>query len=352
MRNRLNYGVTGSIINITNNGAQGGVYAMTDLVNNSLANTWPVTGVLTINGVATSLLNTPYTATANGFYTATPSASGTYRIQLWGGGGAGPSVGTGNAMPGGAGGYVEGTVSLQGGTPYCFVIGAGGYSGASAGTSAFAVQAYPDGGLATGTGSTYGSNGGGSSRFGKIVQSFGNLTSNVSTLNNTSASYLLIAGGGGSGTGNWNSGVLAGYGGGTNGAAGGAYFSSDTANSVGKGGTQSAGGAAGTGGRIGSPTAGAKYAGGNGYYTAGGGGYYGGGGAYGYYSQSGGGSGYFDSGNVTSGTFYTATTGNTTAYISPDPRTNKVGNVGNGGQYNISPGNRGYDGGIIITFVG
>ena len=350
MRNRLNFGVTGPNVSITSTGGTGGMYSMTDLTNNLVANTWPLSGRLTINGVVTNLVNTPYTQTANGFYTVTPSASSTYRIQLWGGGGGAPSVATGGPMPGGAGGYVEGTVTLQGGVAYCFVVGAGGYSG-SATPSAFVVQAYPDGGLCNGASSTYGSNGGGSSRFGKIVQSFGNLTSNVSTLNNTSASYLLIAGGGGSGTGNWNSGVLAGQGGGTNGTAGGAYFSSDTANSVGKGGTQSAGGAAGTGGRIGSPTAGAKYAGGNGYYTAGGGGYFGGGGAYGYYSQSGGGSGYFDSGNVTSGTFYTATTGNTTAYISPDPRTNKVGNVGNGGQNGISTGNRGYDGGICITFL-
>lgn len=352
MRNRLNYGVTGSIINIATTGGQGGMFSMTDLTNNSLANTWPIAGQLTINGVITNLISTPYTQTANGFYTVTPSASSTYRIQLWGGGGGAPSIATGGAAPGGAGGYVEATVTLQGGTPYCFVVGAGGYSGATAGTSAFAVQAYPDGGLATGTSSTYGSNGGGSSRFGKIIQSFGNLTSNTTTLNNTSSSYLLIAGGGGSSTANWNSGVLAGYGGGANGAAGGSYYSADTANAVGKGGTQSSGGAAGTGGRIGTPTAGAKYAGGNGYYSGGGGGYYGGGGGYGYYTQSGGGSGYFDSGNVTSGTFYTATTGNTTAYISPDPRTNKVGNIGNGGQNGISPGNRGYDGGICITFVG
>lgn len=351
MRTRANYGVTGSVVNVASNGAQGGVYSMADLEINTLANTWPIPGQLTINGSTTSLINTPYTQTANGFYTVTSSASGSYRIQLWGGGGAGPSVGTGNAAPGGAGGYVEATVTLQGGTPYCFVVGAGGYSGTAA-PSAFSTQAYPDGGLPIGVASTYGSNGGGSSRFGKIVQSFGNLTNSVSTLNNTSASYLLIAGGGGSGTGNWNSGVAAAQGGGNTGADGGTYFSSDTANAVGKGGTQSAGGAAGTGGRIGTPTAGAKYSGGNGYYTGGGGGYYGGGGGMGYYTQSGGGSGYIDSANVTAGTFYTATTGNTTAYISPDPRTNKIGNSGNGGQFGISAGNRGYDGAIIITYIG
>lgn len=341
MRTRANYGIIGAAqtLSVT---STGGVYSVDDQRIAKLAFVWPGDyPLLTVNGTLNNigLLGPSYqlSYSTNGFYTLSSNKTSTFRIQLWGGGGGtGPSSTPGQ---GGAGGYVEGNVTLQSGVSYIFLIGAGGAQGGSS-------RAFPDGGYATGDASIGGA-GGGSSRFG--LQ--GSITNSAASYNNTSVSYYLIAGGGGGST-NWAAAdggghtVEAGYGGGTSGSAGGAFYSADGSSTLGGGGTQSAGGTAGTGGRTGGGGAGAKYAGGNGYGCGGGGGYYGGGGAAGFYSQSGGGSGYIDSGNVASGTFYTASTG-ANNYVSPNPRTNKPSTAGNGGLL-LS----GKDGAIILTWLG
>lgn len=340
MRTRSNYGIIGATQTIALS-STGGVYSADDQRIAKSAGNWPmIYPVLTINGTPTNIgtLSPSFqlSKTTNGFYTLSSNITSSFRIQLWGGGG-----GTGPASvpgQGGAGGYVEGTITLQGSTPYIFLLGAG---GAQAGTS----MTFPDGGYGSGSASIGGA-GGGSSRFG--LQ--GSITNSAASYNNSSATYFLIAGGGGGST-NWAAAstghtVEAGYGGGTTGAGGGAYYSADGVGTLGGGATQSAGGTAGGAGRQPAGTAGGKYAGGNGYGCGGGGGYYGGGGAGGYYSQSGGGSGYLDSGNISSGTFYTASTG-ASNYVSPDPRSNKPTGAGNGGLLTS-----GTDGAIILTWLG
>ena len=339
MRTRSNYGIVGATQTLALS-STGGVYNADDQRIAKAAGKWPLLmPVLTINGITTNIgtlsPNFQLSKTANGFYTLSSDIESSFRIQLWGGGG-----GTGQSSTpgqGGAGGYVEGTIILQASTSYIFLVGAG---GAQSGNS----RTFPDGGF--GSGSSVGGAGGGSSRFG--LQ--GSITNSANSYNNSSATYFLIAGGGGGST-NWAAAttghtVEAGYGGGTTGAGGGVYYSADGVQTLGGGATQSAGGTAGSAGRQPAGSAGGKYAGGDGYGCGGGGGYYGGGGAGGYYSQSGGGSGYIDSGNVSSGTFYTASTGDNN-YLSPNPRTNKPTNAGNGGLLTA-----GIDGAIILTWLG
>jgi hypothetical protein len=268
-------------------------------------------------------------------------------LQLWGaGGGTGPSSTPGSA---GAGGYVEANVQLNTGTTYVFLIGQGGISGSSSKT-------FPDGGGAD-TGGVSGS-GGGSTRFGPYTQSGFNLTTSSANYNNTNAVYYLIAGGGG-GSSNWvnsgqvpNAGTKGGWGGGTTGAAGGSYYNADGSTSPGGGATQSAGGTAGTGGRLGSGSAGAKYSAPTGTGSSGGGGgggYYGGGSAAGYYATGGGGSGFINSSFTTNGVFYTASSTNN--YTSPNPRTNKPSNTGNGAGGSVNSVYAGNDGGLLITLT-
>ena len=95
-------------------------------------------------------------------------------------------------------------------------------------------------------------------------------------------------------------------------------LSREGSGTLGGGGTQSAGGAAGSSGRVPAGTAGGKYSGGPGNGGAGGGGYYGGGGAGGYYSQGGGGSGYIDP-TVTNSASFNAPPGSNHYIVNDDP---------------------------------
>ena len=300
---------------------------------------------IVIGGTTYSLESTAQSFTTQGYYSFTVPKSFQARLQLWGAGGGGAFSGSSGPSKGCAGGYVEGLYTFSPGVTYVMLIGQGGrIAGNPTG------RAFPDGGQSE-QNEGYGmAGGGGSTRFGLYAQSGFNITNSSGNYNNTSAVYNLIAGAGAGGSDYIYTygGTPAGYGGGTNGADGGAWYTSgESSNSTGKGGTQSAGGAAGTTpARLAFAEAGGKYYGGNGSGSGGGGGYYGGGGARGYYSLGGGGSGFIGSG-ITSGTFYTATAGESTHYISPNPRSNRPGSAGYGGAY----GNAGNDGAVIFTLV-
>lgn len=317
-----------------NSSSASGIFTMGDAMQYKNASLWPTyvpSANIVVNSTTYTLYanNTAQLFTSNGYYTVVPSTNMTVRLQLWGAGGGGGQ----NSGPskGAAGGYVEGEVTLTSGTSYVFLIGQYGACGGGA--------AFPDGGSSPNNGLT--GSGGGSTRFGAYTQSGFNITNSSTDYNNTSAVYYLIAGGGGGGS-DWSgvngTGTYGGFGGGTTGQAGGRYYDSDGPNSPGLGGTQSAGGNGGYGGRVGSGSAGAKYSGGAGGGAGGGGGYYGGGGSAGYYAIGGGGSGFINSGVVSSGLFYTTTTGETTYYVSPNPRSNKPGTAGDGGNLTGSHG--------------
>ena len=317
--------------------------------------------VFVVNGSTEYNLQTSsYTASTQGYYTLVPSFDFQAIIQLWGAGGAGATGTTGNSY-GGAGGYVEGIVSLLKNTTYVFLIGEGGYGTLYNYTAnVTGNKSFPDGGRSLNNEGYGQGGGGGSSRFGLYAQSGLNITNSSTNYNNMNASYFLVAGGGGGGTDyiyGWG-GTAAGFGGGTSGANGGGFYggsNSESENATGKGGTQSAGGAAGTTpARLAFSEAGAKYYGGDGSGGAGGGGYYGGGGSRGYYAMGGGGSGYIDPAKINNGLFYTAVAGQSTHYISPNPRSDRPSTAGYGGQpvaavrYS-SVGGRGSNGAIKIS---
>jgi len=300
-------------------------------------------------------LNTGHTISTQGYYTIVPDQTLTVFMNMWGasGGGAG---GISNPSYGCAGGESYGVVTLTAGTTYVLLVGQKGLGGAyQINTNATRPASFPDGGQNTG-GQGYGQgNGGGSTRFGAYTQSGFNLTNSASNYNNTSAVYYMIAGAGAGGSDYiyGYGGTPGGYGGGTTGAAGGAWYNgnnAENANSPGGGGTQSAGGAGGTSGRLGNGTDGAKYQGGNATGSAGGGGYYGGGGANGYYALGGGGSGFINSSFVTNGNMATASPGNTTHRVSPNTNGYKPGNAGNGPAPNNTQaqGSDGNDGAFYI----
>ena len=252
----------------------------------------------TINGSTTFSTNTA------GFSTFTIAGKTmVVDIEMWGGGG-GSNVHSYNGY-GAAGGYTKARLSLPPDT-YALLIGDGGHAGGTtAGTS---VRAFPDGGKNTDPSrNDGGGGGGGSTRLG--LQTSNSITLADSSTYDTTASfnnssyngYIAIAGGGAGSTRYSSSDNSSstnpdyGVGGGLKGGDGSLYWSSDGVNALAFGGTQSAGGAAGSSGRWDvNEEPGQKYYGGNGA-AGGGGGYYGGGGSYGYYAQAGGGSGYIDS---------------------------------------------------------
>jgi hypothetical protein len=282
--------------------------------------------------------------TSQGYYTLTTDRAVTLFTQLWGAGGAG---GFGNdPSRGSAGGYVHGNVSLLPSTTYVILVGQGGRAPAST-----TGRSFPDGGQNEQQNSTAGG-GGGSTRFGSYSQSGFNITNTSADYNNTNAVYLLIAGGGGGGS-SWvlhsdGKGIVAGYGGGTNGADGGGYYANggEYIDSPGFGGSQSAGGNGGQRGRLNFSQSGSKYYGGNGSGGGGGGGYYGGGGARGYYSQGAGGSGFINS-SVIDGRFFVTTHGVDSYFLSPNPLGNRPSSTsGFGG---LTGGNTGYDGAISFS---
>lgn len=289
--------------------------------------------ILSIDGTPVEITTTPYIISSYGLYQmeVLKPFTGDVRIELWGGGGGGGAANT--PSRGGAGGYARGQFTPSVGDTFSAIVGRGGLIG-----SASYPSAYPDGGGGYGT---FAGGGGGSSRFGtQITSGNENVTSN---------SFYLIAGGGGGGSNYISSGTPGGAGGGTDGMDGLGYYVSDGVNTQGIGGTQSAGGAAATGGRItGYSVAGAKYSGGNGYGAGGGGGYYGGSGANGYYAMGGGGSGYLDTVTMSSTAMAQATSGSATHYISPDPLGTRPGSAGYGGE---ATGAVGYDGAIAIYLV-
>jgi hypothetical protein len=297
-----------------------------------------------INGVGV-FLDSAYTQITNGFYTFVPEYDMTLFMDMWGAGGGG-GYGGHTTRLGGAGGEAYGEINVTAGTEYVFLVGAGGYYGNHPNTT---VMRFPDGGGSYSTGNTLGAGGGGSTRFGEQNQSDFTITNSAADYNNTNAVYYMIAGGGGGGCEYGTSGSQGGYGGGLNGRDGLSYYSSDGANAVGRGGSQTGGGAAGYGGRVGSVAqAGDKYRGGYGA-SGGGGGYFGGGGSDGYYAQAGGGSGFLNSSYVTNGNFATTSDGGTAYYTAPNansllPSGGANGGVGNGG----TAGNWGSDGGIYI----
>jgi hypothetical protein len=297
-----------------------------------------------ISGTSYNLASSAQTFSTQGYYAFTANRSFQARLQLWGAGGGGANGNDGPSR-GCAGGYVEGLYTFAPDVTYVMLIGQGGRRGSNP-----TGRAFPDGGQSQENEGYGQAGGGGSTRFGLYAQSGFNITNSSGNYNNTSAVYNLIAGAGAGGSDyiyGW-SGTPAGFGGGTNGANGGSWYpSGESENSTGKGGTQSAGGAGGTTpARLAFSEAGAKYYGGNGSGSGGGGGYYGGGGARGYYSLGGGGSGFIGSG-ITSGTFYTTTSGQSTHYVSPDPRSNRPSNAGRGGDISTV----GNDGAVIFTLV-
>ena len=254
------------------------------------------TSIFTIGSTSYDLATADCTITSQGYYQLTVPAAGVkFKLFLWGAAGANGT--TSSPTKGSAGGYAYGEFELDEGT-YVLLIG----DAASAASGGF-----PDGG----NGTSVAGGGGGSTRFGP------NVANSSSSYNSTSFTYYLIAGGGGGGT-NWGSyattGAERGEGGGTDGGDGGWYYTSDGSNSIGKGGSQSVGGAYGYGGRMGNGTAGIKYHGGNGGSGGGGGGYYGGGGGAGYYAQGGGGSGYINTSVVTNGVLARGGTGSSLNY--------------------------------------
>jgi hypothetical protein len=203
-------------------------------------------------------------------------------VKMWGaGGGAGSYGGWRQGSTGGAGGYSEAIVPVTAGQTLTVIVGVAGR--ARHGT----LAGWPNGGAAsTGGGDNqYAGSGGGSS---SLI---------VPTLNSGNA--CMWAGGGGGG------GSLNGWGRNPGGAGGGligenGYFSEGSVNTnyttfatVGKGGTQTAGGAGGVGGNS---TGGAGFLGGGGIHQNTN--CYGGGGGGGFY---GGGSGAYNNGNSMAG---------------------------------------------------
>jgi hypothetical protein len=296
-----------------------------------------------VNGSGQFINSGYYIANEYGYYTIVPEQDMEVFIDMWGAGGGGGG-GSNGPSRGSAGGESYGVVNLTAGTSYVLILGEGGYVGSST------TRSFPDGGYGNNNG-YYAGGGGGSTRFGEYTQSGFNLTNSSSNYNNTNAVYYMIAGAGAGGNEYiyGYSGTVAGYGGGLEGAGGGAYYpSGESLNSTGKGGTQSAGGAAGTTpARLSqvSGATGAKYYGGNGSGSGGGGGYYGGGGARGYYSMGGGGSGFLNSSFVSNGAFATASAGQSTHYVPPNANGYNTSSSGQGGNNN---GSRGTHGGFYI----
>lgn len=249
-----------------------------------------------------------------------PAGVTSLNVKLWGAGG-GSSIqtsGSGNADYGGGGGFVSGTLAVTPGETLTFVVGQAG--AANAGTR------YGGGGAA-------GSNGGGSG-------------GGRSAIRRGTADIVTAGAGGGAG----NSGNAALSGGVGGGLTGGDGYSQYSTAYTGKGGTQSAGGAAGTGSG-GNAYAGSQYAGGagdtsgsatsSGTSGGGGGGYYGGGGSYG--GGGGGGSSYVA--NLT-GTVVNTQAPNQTAAGTGDA--DYVSGIGNGQMGGDLTGGNGR---IVISYV-
>ena len=204
---------------------------------------------------------------------------GTYEIEVWGADG-GPA----RAGVAGKGGYSKGTITVT--SPTTYYVYVGGKGNTAPGTAA---GGWNGGGPATGSyssGYDGGTGGGGT---------------DIRTTQNTTYDDRIIVGGGGGGANGYGVSYIGngGNGGGLTGADGTTTRTPNPENYTGKGGTQTAGGAA---SNLTYCTAGSKGVGGDFHQTlggsAGGGGWYGGGGGY-WGGAGGAGSGYI--GGVTGG---------------------------------------------------
>lgn len=241
--------------------------------------------------IADDILNCTY----SGSEISIELAPGRYKIEAYGG--AGGTNSRNSKYTGGEGGYSYGTISLETVTKLYLNAGGKGNNGSSS-SSTKNTGGYNGGGYSY----YYAGSGGGATHVATV-------SGLLSTLSSSTDSIIIVAGGGGGSaaysTSNYSSSSYCGYGGAGGGESGGAgSYGTSYSNTAyaGQGGTQTAGGAAGTNSsRKGS--AGSFGSGGNGgtasssYYGegGGGGGYYGGGGASGYEAGGGGGSGYLSS---------------------------------------------------------
>ena len=222
----------------------------------------------------------------------TAPKTGVYRIEVWGAQG-----GTAAAGAGGYGGYSAGNVYLTQDSK--LYINVGGQGVTASNSSTYTSSSYNGGGLAN-----YNAGSGGG------ATSVATVSGILSSLSENKSKILIVAGGGGGSgafyTTDYNI-LLGGCGGGYKGCNG-VDLNTDCLGG-GKGGNQSAGGAAGTSIRDMNGTAGTFGKGGDGRYEAnysqgsgaGGGGYYGGGGGSDRNGSGGGGSGYVGSSKLISG---------------------------------------------------
>lgn len=247
-----------------------------------------ITGTNFHNGLISKI----YSYTGSDQTYTVPAGVTSIRIKMWGGGGGGGHKGGWTyGFQGGGGGYTVADLAVTPGQVLTVMVGAGGNSGLVGNTSYNYGGGGPNCG---GTDCQYGGQGGGRSAI---------------ILN--SEDLITAGGGGGGGTTNGNN--FDEQGGGGGGLTGQDGTSEASAAYAGKGGTQIAGGAAGSGSQAGS-SAGLKYQGGRpnspaSYGGSGGGGYWGGGaGAYtaSYMGGGGGGSSYIGGTGVTNGTIYGA----------------------------------------------
>ena len=213
---------------------------------------------------AAQLVTTTFTYTGADQIFTVPAGITSLTIYMWSAAGGGVTSING-AFKGGAGAYVQGTITVSSQTYTVIVGGGGAVSGAS-----ITTNAYKNGGAALNNDAAY-LEGGGGGRSGLQLNGV-NL-------------IAVGAGGGAGGSGNGGAGGI------TSGSNG-----SGSSTNYGLGGTQSAGGAAGTG-TYNTASPGTQYGGGNAPTTGvgggGGDGFYGGGGgvAFGSGQQGGGGGG-------------------------------------------------------------
>ena len=300
--------------------------------------------------IGNATLNTEYTLTTVGgvpyyVFTANPVTAFSYtganqsyvvplgvstvNVYMWGAGGGGNS-GSHPTNYGGAGAYVQGTLTVTPGETLTIIVGQGGSAITTNGAAAAATYGG-GGGVPSGGNSTQNSSGGGRS-----------------AIQRSSADIVTAGGGGGSGMTNTASNptgyTLAGGAATWTGTASAGDYPPGTSTYAGQGGTTLAGGASGasynpnTVTNVG--TSGSLYTGGTAglYGGGGGGGYYGGGGGNGgdggYGHGGGGGSSYTTlltnatGSNTTNG--YTTPTTNSTYYLTNVGAGGTTGSGGNG----------------------
>ena len=277
--------------------------------------------------------------------TYTPSGKSKFDAYMWGaGGGAGYNYSSGGGggiattTTAGAGGFASGTVTISGSPTYKMIVGQGGFGQDVVNTTT--TTSFGGGGR--GAVQSHGGAGGiGGGLSGIFLTSF------------THGNSVIIAGAGAGMQGATpEAGGYSGNGGGTTGQDGGLNSaSSHNANGYGRGGTQSAGGIAGSG-NFATPTAGSALQGGTGSHMSGGGGggYYGGGGGGHTNSNgssgSGGGSGYIGHSTVSNGALEGSTDTTLAGTKTPPQTSNTYYSSG------IAQGNNGANGGngkIVIV---